>query len=68
MSASQQTYDLQTIIGTNLETGSRVEIRRVFHGPTPAFARIYDPFSMTGMSYSNVLKEMGFAGICLELL
>jgi hypothetical protein len=28
----------------------------------PAAARIYDPFSMTGMSYSNVLNEMGFAG------
>ena len=62
LSASQQTYDLQTLIGTNIESGSRVEIRRVFHGPPPAFARIYDPFSMTGMSYSNVLNEMGFAG------
>ena len=62
LSASQQTYDLQDLIGTNLESGSRVEIRRVFHGPPPAFARIYDPFSMTGMSYSNVLNEMGFAG------
>ena len=62
LSASQQTYDLQDLIGTNLESGSRVEIRRVFHGPSPAFARIYDPFSMTGMSYSNVLNEMGFAG------
>ena len=62
LTSSVQTYDLQTIIGTTLETGSRVEIRRVFHGPPPAFARIYDPFSMTGMSYSNVLNEMGFAG------
>ena len=61
LSASQQTYDLQNLIGTNLESGSRVEIRRVFHGPPPAFARIYDPFSMTGMSYSNVLSEMGFS-------
>ncbi len=42
LSASQQTYDLQTIIGTTLETGSRVEIRRVFHGPPPAFARMPD--------------------------
>jgi hypothetical protein len=58
----QQTYDLQNLIGTAVESGSRVEIRRVFHGPPPAFARIYDPFSMTGMSYSNVLNEMGFAG------
>lgn len=62
LTSSVQTYDLQDLIGTNLETGSRVEIRRVFHGPSPAFARIYDPFSMTGMSYSNVLNEMGFAG------
>jgi hypothetical protein len=62
LTSSVQTYDLQTIIGTNIESGSRVEIRRVFHGPSPAFARIYDPFSMTGMSYSNVLNEMGFAG------
>lgn len=59
---SVQTYDLQQMIGNNLESGSRVEIRRVFHGPPPAFARIYDPFSMTGMRYSNVLNEMGFAG------
>jgi hypothetical protein len=62
VSSSVQTYDLQALIGTAVESGSRVEIRRVFHGPPPAFARIYDPFSMTGMSYSNVLNEMGFAG------
>ena len=62
VSSSVQTYDLQALIGAGVESGSRVEIRRVFHGPPPAFARIYDPFSMTGMSYSNVLNEMGFAG------
>jgi len=62
VTSSVQTYDLQNLIGTGVESGSRVEIRRVFHGPPPAFARIYDPFSMTGMSYSNVLNEMGFAG------
>lgn len=62
VTANTQTYDLQSLIGDAVETGSRVEIRRVFHGPPPAFARIYDPFSMTGMSYSNVLNEMGFAG------
>lgn len=62
LTASVQTYDLQKIIGDTYASGSRIEIRRVFHGPPPAFARIYDPFSMTGMSYSNVLNEMGFAG------
>jgi hypothetical protein len=62
MIAGQQSYDLDKIISCNLEGGNRIEIRRIFNGPTPAMARIYDPFSMTGMSYSNILNEMGFAG------
>jgi hypothetical protein len=60
---AQQEYDLQALIGDVYESGSAIELRRLFHTDfSPAFARIYDPFSMTGMSYSNVLNEMGFAG------
>lgn len=55
-----QDYDLQVLIGDAMENGQRIEVRRVFHDRSPAAARIYDPFSMTGMSYSNVLSEMGF--------
>jgi hypothetical protein len=58
----QQTYDLQALFGNPSESFNRIEIRRIFHEMSPAAARIYDPFSMTGMSYSNVLNEMGFAG------
>ena len=57
-----QTYDLQALWGNTFESGSRIEVKRIFHYAPPASARIYDPFSMTGMSYSNVLNEMGFAG------
>ncbi len=60
--AGQQTYDLQALWGNTIESGSRIEVRRIFHDAPPASARIYDPFSMTGMSYSNVLNELGFAG------
>jgi hypothetical protein len=60
--ANQQTYDLQALWGDVSESFDRIEIRRIFHEMPPAAARIYDPFSMTGMSYSNVLNEMGFAG------
>jgi len=56
----QQDYDLQALIGDKLENCQRIEVKRIFHYRPPAFARIYDPFSMTGMSYSNVLQEMGF--------
>jgi hypothetical protein len=58
----KQYYDLQALWGDTIESGSRIKIKRVFHNMPPAFARIYDPFSMTGMSYSNILNEMGFAG------
>ena len=57
--AGQQDYDLQQIIGES-EQCNRIEIKKIFHDRPPAFARIYDPMSMTGMSYSNVLTELGF--------
>jgi hypothetical protein len=62
ISAGTQSYDLQSLWGDVSESYNRIEIRRIFHDMPPAAARIYDPFSMTGMSYSNVLNEMGFAG------
>jgi hypothetical protein len=55
-----QDYDLQALIGDTKEDCNRIEVKRVFHERPPASARIYDPFSMTGMSYSNVLQELGF--------
>ena len=57
---NQQVYDLQALWGNVVEDCNRIEVMRIFHDFPPAFARIYDPFSMTGMSYSNVLNELGF--------
>lgn len=57
---NKQIYDLQELWGNKVEDCNRIEVVRVFHDFPPAFARIYDPFSMTGMSYSNVLNELGF--------
>lgn len=58
--AGVQDYDLQALVGNTTESCDRITIRRIFHHRPPASARIYDPFSMTGMSYSNVLNELGF--------
>lgn len=55
-----QDYDLQALIGDVHENCNRIEVKRIFHYRPPASARIYDPFSMTGMSYSNILQELGF--------
>lgn len=60
VTAGIQDYDLQALIGDISESCAHITIRRVFHDRPPASARIYDPFSMTGMSYSNVLTELGF--------
>ena len=62
VNAGQQDYDVQALIGNIKEKCARITVRRIFHDRPPASARIYDPFSMTGMSYSNVLNEMGFGG------
>lgn len=56
----QQDYDLNALISEVSESCANITIRRIFHDRPPASARIYDPFSMTGMSYSNVLNELGF--------
>jgi len=55
-----QDYDLKELIANVHENCNTITIRRIFHERPPASARIYDPFSMTGMSYSNVLTELGF--------
>ena len=55
-----QDYDLQELIADVSESCAHITIRRIFHHRAPASARVYDPFSMTGMSYSNVLQELGF--------
>lgn len=55
-----QDYDLNSLWSEVSESCNRIELKRVFHERPPASARIYDPFSMTGMSYSNVLQELGF--------
>lgn len=60
VTAGTQNYDLQHLIGNTKEDCDRIEVKRVFHERPPASARIYDPFSMTGMSYSNILQELGF--------
>jgi hypothetical protein len=56
----QQIYDLQALWGDVSESFNRIEIRRIYHDRPAAAARIYDPFSMTGMSYSNIFNELGF--------
>jgi hypothetical protein len=61
-SAFTQSYDLKTLWADPYESGSAIEIRRVYHYMPPAIARYYDPFATTGLGLTNLMGEFGFDG------
>jgi hypothetical protein len=61
-SIGTQTYDLKALWADPYESGSAIEIRRVYHYMPPAIARYYDPFATTGLGLTNLMSEFGFDG------
>lgn len=61
-SADVQSYDLKTLWADPYESGSEIEIRRLYHYMPPAIARYYDPFATTGLGLTNLMGEFGFGG------
>jgi hypothetical protein len=61
-SAYTQSYDLKTLWADPYESGSAIEIRRMYHYMPPAIARYYDPFATTGLGLTNLMSEFGFDG------
>jgi len=61
-SAFTQSYDLKTLWADPFESGSTIEIRRIYHYMPSAVARYYDPFATTGLGLTNLMGEFGFDG------
>jgi hypothetical protein len=61
-SIGTQSYDLKKLWADPYESGSAIEIRRVYHYMPPAVARYYDPFATTGLGLTNLMAEFGFDG------
>ena len=61
-SAYTQSYDLKTLWADPYESGSAIEIRRIYHYMPSAVARYYDPFATTGLGLTNLMGEFGFDG------
>ena len=61
-SIGTQSYDLKTLWADPYESGSAIEIRRIYHYMPPAVARYYDPFATTGLGLTNLMAEFGFDG------
>lgn len=56
----QTTYDLQTLWADANESGSRLEIKRVFHDFSPAIVRYFDPYVGTGAGTQQLLDSFGW--------
>jgi hypothetical protein len=61
-SAYTQSYDLKKLWADPQESGSAIEIRKIYHQMPPAIARYYDPFATTGLGLTNLMSEFGFDG------
>jgi len=61
--SGEQNYDLQSLWSDIQESGSRMEIKRIFHNEPPASTRFYDPFVESGFSRMNVMNEFGWSGM-----
>ena len=57
-----QDYDLQALWANTMESGSRIEIRKVYYDNSPAIARYFDPYAGAGVGLQNLLTEFGFDG------
>ena len=60
MTAGRQHYDLQTLFADVSESGEAIQVTRVFHEPTPAINRFFDPYSVSGQGTLNLIDEFGF--------
>ena len=56
----QQNYNLNSLVGDALHSGSRVEIKRIYHEGPPAIVRYFDPFVGTGMGSQQMLQTFGW--------
>tara|TARA_B110000503_G_scaffold50130_2_gene81247 strand:+ start:1831 stop:2979 length:1149 start_codon:yes stop_codon:yes gene_type:complete len=58
--AGTQNYDLQTLFSDVAESGSKIQVTKVFHEATPAINRFFDPYSVSGQGTLNLIDEFGF--------
>ena len=58
--AGTQTYDLDLLFSSGSEGGNRIDVVKVFHEPTPAINRFFDPYSVSGQGTLNLIDEFGF--------
>jgi len=56
----QQAYDLDALWGDTIESGSKIEIKRVYYDFAPAITRYFDPYVGTGAGTQQMLDSFGW--------
>ena len=56
----QQTYDLDALFANIYESGSAIEIKRIFQDFSPAIVRYFDPYVGTGAGTQQLLDSFGW--------
>jgi hypothetical protein len=59
-SAYTQSYDLKELWANQYESGSRIDVTKVYFEPKPALSRFFDPYAVSGMGTLNITQEFGF--------
>ena len=58
--AGQTLYDLDTLWADVNESGSKIEVKRVYHDFSPAIVRYFDPYVGTGAGTQQLLDSFGW--------
>ena len=64
ITSGSQIYDIDELF-TNVSASGvdGIEIRRIYHGATPAIQRFFDPYATSGYGTQNMLSGFGFGGM-----
>jgi hypothetical protein len=62
LEAGRQNYDLNEF-SVEHESGSRIDVTRVFYQELPAIGRFFDPYASSGMGTMNMMQEFGFGAM-----
>ena len=56
----QTSYDLDALWASGSESGSRIEIKKIYHEFSPAIVRYFDPYVGTGAGTQQMLDSFGW--------
>lgn len=60
LAVGQQEYSLQELYADTEESGSALQIQKIYHYAPPAIVRYFDPYAGTGTGIQSLMETFGF--------